>query len=56
MRGRWSIKDSGGGEQLVVEIDGELYEFSFAQNDPMSRAIVILLNNLPHLLSAFRSA
>lgn len=51
--GYWYIGDDG---MLHVQVNEEDYTFTFERGDPDSEMIVLLLNNIHHMLSSFRSA
>lgn len=47
----WSCKDG----QLIAKIDGEEQVFTFERDDPITEALLLLLNNKGLILSRLRN-
>lgn len=47
----WKAQD----DKLVAVIDGEEYDMTFAPGDPLTEALLLLLNNKQFIISSLRS-
>lgn len=49
-QGHWCIVDG----KIMLESEGELFEFVAEKGDPTSEAIVLMLNMLPNLITVLK--